>query len=135
MTRDSISARAMIMTVWMRAAASGCRATPPTAAAPTRPCPTPAPMTAIGSPRPVESARKARYQCMSFAPFRGRTPGSPLRGRCVMHRAVRLAVLMPVMVLVNRGRGDVDTGQDTEDQRLHETGEDAEEIQGRLDRK
>src|SRR4051812_40351164 len=56
----SISAAAMIIAVWIRAVASGCRAIPSVAEPPMRPMPTPAPTTARPAARPAPMSPKPR---------------------------------------------------------------------------
>src|SRR5215813_5547274 len=53
MASDSMRARPMIMAVWMRAAAPGCRPIASTAAATARPCPSPQRPAAIAMPIPA----------------------------------------------------------------------------------
>src|SRR5262249_22772909 len=68
MASDSMRARPMIIAVWMRAAAPGCRPIASTAAATARPCPSPHRPAAIAMPMPAAMTVNGPTQPPAAAP-------------------------------------------------------------------
>src|SRR5215470_7123256 len=141
MARDSMRARPMIIAVWMRAAAPGCRPIASTAAATARPCPSPHRPAAIAMPMPAAMTVNGPTQppvaapgaCASARPGNARTNRDPIInerrttvllctcGVLVMTGLAVLGVVAAVtLVGVLNGPRNVQHREHHEDERLEE---------------
>src|SRR5438876_584323 len=96
MASDSISARPMIIAVWMRAAAPGCRPMASTAAATALPCPRPHSPAAIAMPMPAAMTVNGPTQPPVAAPgaCASATPGNARTNRLANLSERRTTVLL-----------------------------------------
>src|SRR5437016_1779895 len=137
MASDSISARPMIIAVWMRAAAPGCRPMASPAAATALPCPSPHSPDAIAIPRPAAmTANGPIHPPPVAAPSAANaSPGtpSPAMPARISERRTNASSLSCGLLVVLRlvpldGPRDVQHRQHHEDERLEERHQDLQRI-------